>query len=511
MKKQSLIKGTFILGFAGIIAKFLGLFFRWPLQMLIGDEGIGYYQMSYPLYMFFIAAASGIPVAVSKLVSERNAVRDEGGIISVLKEAMIFMFIMGMGFTIILLLFSKDIIRFLKWDTRSYYSLIGISLAPLFISIMSVFRGFFQGMQNMNYTAISQLIEQLGRVIFGVGLAYILLPRGIEYSAGGAAIGAAAGGLLGGIYLFLKYLGVKKEFRVKKVKRNFKIMNTILYTAIPISIGSAVGTIMSLIDSALVPQKLLEAGFTYKQSTILYGQLTGKAFTLVNVPLTLSVSLCAALVPIIAEDYILNRRMTVLKKVELAIKISMVIAIPSCLGLNFMAKPILNLIFPGQEAGYEILKHLALSIPFIVLCQTSTAILQGIGRYIRPIINLCIGCILKIVITLILVPMNNINIYGAVIGTIAGYVISAILNMMSLKRSLNISINYYEIMIKPLIASTIMIIAVVFIYFYAYNYTISSKIACLIAVFLGMIIYFIIIGLIGILDYNYIKRKIIKR
>ncbi|NFD77719.1 polysaccharide biosynthesis protein [Clostridium botulinum] len=511
MKKQSLIKGTFILGVAGIIAKFLGLFFRWPLQMLIGDEGIGYYQMSYPLYMFFIAAASGIPVAVSKLVSERNAVRDEGGIISVLKEAMIFMFIMGMGFTIILLLFSKDIIRFLKWDTRSYYSLIGISLAPLFISIMSVFRGFFQGMQNMNYTAISQLIEQLGRVIFGVGLAYILLPRGIEYSAGGAAIGAAAGGLLGGIYLFLKYLGVKKEFRVKKVKRNFKIMNTILYTAIPISIGSAVGTIMSLIDSALVPQKLLEAGFTYKQSTILYGQLTGKAFTLVNVPLTLSVSLCAALVPIIAEDYILNRRMAVLKKVELAIKISMVIAIPSCLGLNFMAKPILNLIFPGQEAGYEILKHLALSIPFIVLCQTSTAILQGIGRYIRPIINLCIGCILKIVITLILVPMNNINIYGAVIGTIAGYVISAILNMMSLKRSLNISINYYEIMIKPLIASTIMIIAVVFIYFYAYNYTISSKIACLIAVFLGMIIYFIIIGLIGILDYNYIKRKIIKR
>ncbi|ACO84748.1 putative polysaccharide biosynthesis protein [Clostridium botulinum] len=511
MKKQSLIKGTFILGVAGIIAKFLGLFFRWPLQMLIGDEGIGYYQMSYPLYMFFIAAASGIPVAVSKLVSERNAVRDEGGIISVLKEAMIFMFIMGMGFTIILLLFSKDIIRFLKWDTRSYYSLIGISLAPLFISIMSVFRGFFQGMQNMNYTAISQLIEQLGRVIFGVGLAYILLPKGIEYSAGGAAIGAAAGGLLGGIYLFLKYLGVKKEFRVKKVKRNFKIMNTILYTAIPISIGSAVGTIMSLIDSALVPQKLLEAGFTYKQSTILYGQLTGKAFTLVNVPLTLSVSLCAALVPIIAEDYILNRKMAVLKKVELAIKISMVIAIPSCLGLNFMAKPILNLIFPGQEAGYEILKHLALSIPFIVLCQTSTAILQGIGRYIRPIINLCIGCILKIVITLILVPMNNINIYGAVIGTIAGYVISAILNMMSLKRSLNISINYYEIMIKPLIASTIMIIAVVFIYFYAYNYTISSKIACLIAVFLGMIIYFIIIGLIGILDYNYIKRKIIKR
>ncbi|GAA0745275.1 polysaccharide biosynthesis protein [Clostridium oceanicum] len=516
MKKQSLVKGTLILGAAGIIAKFLGLFFRWPLQMLIGDEGVGYYQMSYPLYMFFIAASSGIPVAVSKMVSERKAVSDDDGVMLVLKKAIVLMIILGLGFSFNLIVFSKQIIRFLKWDNKSYYSLIGISLAPFFISIMSAFRGFFQGMQNMNYTATSQIIEQLGRVIVGVGLAYILLPKGIEYSAGGAAVGAAAGGFLGGLYLILKYLSIKrKTINIKIKKKNRKkgigIMGKLLYIAIPISIGSAVGTIMSLIDSALVPQELLKAGFTYKQSTILYGQLSGKAFTLINVPLTLSVALSAALVPIIAEAYVLGRKMEILKKLELAIRVSMIIAIPSCLGLNFMAKPILNLIFPGQDAGFKILKYLSIAVPFIALSQTATAILQGIGKYMTPVINLAVGCLFKIVITLVLVPIPNINIYGAVIGTITGYVVAAILNLKCIKKKLSISINYYDVLIKPMLASIFMIIAVVFIYFYAYNYTRSSRISCVLSVFIGVIIYFITISAVGILDYKYIKNKFIKK
>src|SRR3712207_2886192 len=123
MKKQSLIKGTFILGISGICAKFLGIFFRWPLIMLIGDEGIGYYQMSYPLYMFFIAIASGIPVAVSKLVSEKRATGDYEGTIQVLRKAMLLMVIIGGGFTGSILVLSKSIINAFSWDYKSYYSL----------------------------------------------------------------------------------------------------------------------------------------------------------------------------------------------------------------------------------------------------------------------------------------------------------------------------------------------------------------------------------------------------
>ncbi|MCT8977490.1 polysaccharide biosynthesis protein [Clostridium sp. CX1] len=511
MKKQSLIRGTVILGVAGILSKFLGLFFRWPLQMLIGDEGIGYYQMSFPLYMFFIATASGIPVAISKMVSERKAFNDDEGAILVFRKAMLLMVIMGIGFTAALLIFSRPIIEFLKWDNKSYYSLIGIAFAPIFISIMSAFRGFFQGLQNMNYTAVSQIIEQIGRVVVGVGLAYLLLPRGIEYSAGGAALGAAAGGIFGGIYLLIKYVGVRKEFKVKRIRDNVDVLSKLLYIAIPVSLGATVSSVMSLIDSALVPQKLLEAGFTYRESTILYGQLTGKAFILTNVPLTLSAALCASLVPIIAESYILNKRFEVVAKVDLALKTSMIIALPSCLGLFSLAYPILDLIFPGQSDGFRILQYSALAVPFIIIAQTSTSILQGVGLYILPVINLGIGCIIKVFITLFMVPMSHINIYGAIIGSTAGYIVASALNIRLLKRKLKVDIKTFEIVVKPLFAALLMVIAVVIIYMNVYNYTISSRIACLAAILSGVVVYSVLVVVFGIFKYSYIKNRFLKR
>lgn len=523
MKKQSLLRGTIILGAAGITAKFLGIFFRWPLIMLIGDEGVGYYQMSYPLYTFFVAIASGIPVAVSKMVSEKNALGDLEGTRDVLDKALLLMIIIGGGFSAMLFIFSGNIIHLFKWDARSYYSLIGIASAPIFISVLGAFRGFFQGFQNMNPTAVSQIIEQFGRVIIGVGLAYLLLSRGIEYSAGGAAFGAAAGGILAGIYLIIVYIrnmnsifyssnaNIKHFKFLSNLRSNYETMNKLLYIAIPISLGATVGTIMSLIDSLLVPQLLLSAGFSYKQSTILFGQLTGKAFVLINVPLTLSVALCASIVPIIAEAFILNNKKEVFIKVQSAMKISMVIAIPCCFGLYCMASPILQLIFPGHSDGYAILRYLSISIPFIILAQTSTAILQASGKYIRPVLNLGIGCIIKIIITYLLVPIATINIFGSVIGTICGYIAASVLNLISMRREMKISINLYEVLVKPLFAAIIMIVAVAFVYVLAVSYTGSNALSCLASVFTGVIIYAIFIVMFGIFKYDYVKNRLLRR
>ena len=179
MKKQSLVKGSLILVFASILAKFLGIFFRWPLIMLIGDEGLGYYQMTYPLYMLFIAISTGVPIAVSKLISEKIALGKRDEVFQVIKEALKVMILLGLGTTIFLGGFGKVIIHALKWDEKAYYSILGVCLAPLFIGFMTPLRGFFQGMQNMTPTAVSQVIEQIGRVVFGVGLAFLLFPFGI--------------------------------------------------------------------------------------------------------------------------------------------------------------------------------------------------------------------------------------------------------------------------------------------------------------------------------------------
>ena len=237
--------------------------------MLIGDEGVGYYQMSYPLYMFFVAVASGMPVAISKMISENNVIGDAESNFTIIKESSILMSIIGIGTSAILFFFSKPIITFLQWDSKAYYSLIGISLAPCIISFITVFRGFFQGFQNMTPSAISQIIEQVGRILFGVGLAIILLPKGIEYSAGGAAFGAAGGGILALIYLFFKYLKVKRQYSIKKVKSDYTVLNKILSIAIPISLGASVSTIMSVIDSVLVPRELLYAGFTSQEYDVI--------------------------------------------------------------------------------------------------------------------------------------------------------------------------------------------------------------------------------------------------
>jgi stage V sporulation protein B len=507
MRKQSLLKGTLILGIAGILAKSMGIFFRQPLVMLMGDKGIGYYQMSYPLYTFFIAVASGIPIAVSKMVAERNAAGDRAGSVQVLRNALLLMIILGGGFSTFLLIFSRQLLQLFKWHENSYYALVAISLAPIIVSVLNSIRGFFQGVQNMYPTAVSQVIEQLGRVCIGVGLAYILMPKGIQYAAGGAAFGATAGAFLASIYIISKYLRVRHEFTAVKVKSDGNILGKLLHLAIPVSLGAATSSIMGLLDSLLVPSRLLETGLNSVQVATLFGQLTGKAMVLVSVPLTLSMALSTSIVPTISDANALGKRQEVINKVNTAIRISWVIALPCFLGLYFMAMPILGLIFPGHSEGYKILQVLCLTIPFIITSQTSTSMLQAIGKIYGPVINLGLGCLIKVIITYSLVAMPEINIYGAAIGSIAGYMIASILNIRLLKKTLKIKLSYYDILIKPAFAAILMIIAVVFTYIYVYNITVSNGVSCLVSIAVGGTLYGLLIIVFGVFKYSYIKNR----
>ncbi|GAA0117190.1 putative polysaccharide biosynthesis protein [Clostridium senegalense] len=510
MKKQSLVKGTVILGFASIFARFLGLFFRIPIQGLIGDEGMGYYQMSYPLYMTFVALASGIPIAMSKIIAEVNAKNDYEGTKRILKDTLMFMIPIGIVASAIMFSFAKPIITGLKWHQNSYIAFLAISIAPIFVCIMCTFRGFFQGMQNMTYTGISQIVEQLGRVIGGVLFAYLLLPKGIAFAAGGAALGTVIGGILGSIYLVIAYMRQRPIKRVNKNLKTKSMISEIAKAALPISIGAAVGTVMSLIDSIIVPERLLVAGFTLEESAILYGQMTGKALTLSNVPLALSMALCATLVPIISEAYSTGRRFELERRVEMSFKLSFVIALPCTVGLYTLAAPIMHLIFLKDVAGYNILKFVSLTIPFVIITQTTTALLQSVGAYLRPVYNLAIGCIIKVVISYMLVSITVLNIYGAVIGTMVGYIVTVVLNMIQIRKIFNTKIDLVETLLKPAIGTLLMAFSVVFVYNTVYKYTISNTIACLFSIFAGVIIYLVAIITLKVFEIEDIKGKFIK-
>lgn len=510
MKKQSLLKGTMILGIATIFARFLGLFFRIPIQGLIGDEGMGYYQMSYPLYMTFAAVASGVPIAMSKLISEYEAKKDRYAVKKILSKTLKIMMILGLAVSFLMLYFGKNIVYILKWDINSYYSFMIISLGPVLVCLMSTFKGYFQGLQNMNSTAVSQIIEQFGRVIFGVLFAYILLPKGIEYAAAGAAFGTVAGGILGSIYLSIKYL--KNRIKLPKgiMMKDEQVLSRLLDAALPISVGAAVGTIMSLIDSIIVPQRLVEAGFTQSATAILYGQYTGKAMTIQNVPLALSIALSASLVPIISELYSMGRKYELNRRIDMVFKLSFLIGIPSSMGLYFLAKPIVGLVFLGDYAGYNILKILSLTIPLIIITQTTTSILQSCGSYMKPVYNLVIGCIIKVIISYVLVSIPEINIYGAIIGSIIGYLITCMLNLKAVKELLKVKISIFDVFIKPLLISTFMIIAVVFAYNNVYNYTMSNGISCVISIFAGIVLFAVLIVVFKVFTIEDIRGKLTK-
>lgn len=500
--KQGFIKGALILGVSGVIARFLGLFFRWPVTMLIGDEGIGLYQLSYPLYMFIISIMSGFPIAISSMVSERAALGKKEQAYEVFKISLVILLIIGTVSSFGLYIFTPYIIKALKWRSDVYYSIVAIAFAPIFISIMDAYRGYFQGLQMMVMPAASQIVEQLGRVIVGVAAAYFLLPYGISYSSAGASFGACAGAIFGVILLTAGYIknkqyivprlnGKGKDSNFHEKKRD--IIKSLLSSAIPISIGMTVGTIMSLIDSLIVPAQLLNAGFNQKVATELYGQLTGKAHVLINVPLALSTALSTSIVPAMSEVKALRSIEKIGNRSQTSVKLAMVLGLPSSVGLFILADPILCLIFPGRSEGSDILRILSLSIIFIVLTQVFTAILQGVGEYMAPVKNLAIGALFKLVLSYILTGIPMLNIKGAAISSIIGYGIAALLNFNIIKRKIYFSFDIDKMLLRPLFATLAMGICVYFMYNKFMNITKSNGISTIVSVVSGIALYLILL------------------
>lgn len=507
MKKQSFIQGGLILAGMGIISKFLGLFFRWPLVMMMGDEGMGYYQMVFPIFSIFIAIAGGIPIALSKIISENNDTGKEGDNIVLVKISTVMLILLATFGGIAIFMFKDVIIKIFDWDIKVIYSLLAISIAPIFISIVNPIRGYFQGYKNMNETAISQFLEQVGRVIIGVGLAYVLIPKGIEYAAAGAVLGAAGGGAIASLYLLFRFFTLRPKILKSKSTSNLKLIKKIVLSTLPIAIGAAIVSVMGMIDSGVVPKKLLEAGFSMQEATILFSQLTGKATALVHIPLTLSIAIGSALVPTIASSSALKNLKELSLNIGMAFKFSFVIALPCALGMFCLAEPIMTTIFPGNDGGGQILKYLSLSIPFLVLMQITTSILQGMGRMKIPVINMLIGAIIKLFLTLKLVSIPNININGAIISSIVAYAIITILNMGYLKCYAKYKINWGQVFIKPLIASLIMMIVSLSTFLFFIDYIKIIPLSCIISILISITVYGLLILSFKVFDYNVLKDK----
>ena len=351
-KNNSFIKGAAILGIAGIIVKILGAIYRIPLANIITNEGMGYYQTAYPLYTLLLTiSTAGFPVAIAKLVSEKRAIGDYRGGHKVFKTALTGLFIGGLITSLFLLFRAESIVEEIG-NKNAYYSLIALTPALLFVPIMSVFRGYFQGNQTMAPTALSQITEQLFRVVGGLTLTYYLLPNGIPMAAGGASSGGSIGAIAGTIIIlfiyFYKRKGIKEELEISINTKEYtvgEIVKDLLVIAIPITLGASIVPIMDYIDLKLVLKRLQTIEYTEAEANALYGNLKGMAQTLINFPQVFSTAIAMSLVPAIAEANAKKKKSELGNIISSGIRVTLLIGLPSALGLFVLARPIIGLLY----------------------------------------------------------------------------------------------------------------------------------------------------------------------
>ncbi len=463
---ESFLRGAFVLAVAGLVVKLLGAFYRIPFSRMVGSEGVGLYQMAYPIYITLIAlSTSGVPIAISMLVAERGARGDRFGARQVFLLALVLMSLFGLLLTFALYHSAHYLADRVLGDARAYYPLVSIAPAVLVISVASAFRGYFQGWQLMWPTALSELVEQCLRVVTIFWAASMLLPRGVEFAAAGAAFGAFTGGC-GGLLVLCAVLfwferGLGSHLHPKRWSRALsllsgagQLMKRLLTYALPISASSLVLPLVQTIDAVIIPTRLQAAGFSYHQATAMFGELSGMAGTLVYLPAIFTVSLAASLVPNIAAALARDRNREINERVGTAIRISILFCLPAAVGLMVLATPLSILLFADRRAGL-VTAWLAPAALFSGLQQTTSGVLQGLGNTWLPVVNLLFGCAVKILCNYYLTVVPGMGVRGAAVGSVAGLFLASLLNYWSL-RFLTGYRGPAFCLPRPLLAATIM-------------------------------------------------------
>ena len=506
MTKKSFIKGAAILGVAGIIIKILGALYRIPLANLLTDEGMGYYQSSYPIYvMLFALSTAGIPTALAKLVAEKRAKKDYKGEGRVFHIAFICMVILGIVSSFVMFFGAKYFVKLIN-NPNAYWAMVALTPACFFVPVMSAFRGYFQGRQEMTPLAISQIFEQLFRITLGLITVYFLLDYGNSVAAGGAAFGSSYGGIFGFLIIYILYLRKRKviiaerELQIEYVKEPLnRVLKDIFFIAFPITMGAMITPIMSFIDTTLIMNQLTKLGYTVLEADRLYGRLSGMAQTFINLPQVISLALAISLVPAISEKHILKQHKQTKRLVDMGLRVTAIVGLPCAFGLFVLSEQIVKLLYfanPSyvQESVGSILAVLSFAVIFLTLMQSLNAILQGIGKQIVPVYNLVVAAIVKAILTYFLVQIPQINIYGAAISTIIAYAIVCVLDILALKKYMNYTFDLKQVLVRPMIA-TLGMTATAYITFNVLNFIISEKIATLLAIGVAAVVYIILLFL----------------
>ncbi|NLL17468.1 MAG: polysaccharide biosynthesis protein [Clostridia bacterium] len=507
MAKQGLYKGTVILALAGFFTKLIGALYRIPLARLLGAEGMGLYQMAYPLYTMLLAlSAAGMPVAVSILVADKLSRHDRFGANRVLKASFFIMALVGAVFSFAVYWGAGFAANSILHEPRAYYAIVAIAPAVFFASLSAVFRGYFQGFQEMGPTALSQIVEQLVRVATVLLLVYYLLPFGLEIAAAGAAFGAVTGGIASLLLLIIVFKRVRKRemvnYRAKTPGEGiFSVGPRLASIALPLSLGGIVLPLMQVVDASIVPLRLQAAGYSPSQATEQFGQLAGMAATLINLPAIITVALATSLVPAVYEAFASRNNYLVRSRIRTALRATVLLMLPASVGLWALATPISVLLYDLAEVGRP-LKWLAPGILFFGLYQVCAGALQGLGKTYLPAVHLLVGVVVKSYLSYWLVTWPFLGINGAALATVIGFIVAFVLNYKALKRLTNSGFSWRSIpLLKPGIASGLMLI-IVYLSYGCLEPVLGNNISTLFTVVIGACAYGIALLIVGAVEAN---------
>lgn len=536
-RKQNFVFGALLLMISGIICKLIGAFFKVPLTNMIGDTGMGYFSSAYSIYtVLFTISTAGIPVAISRIISSYIVKKDKAAVAKTYSISMSILICFGViGFSI-MFFFAPQLAEKVLNNKGAVYSIKALAPTLFFICLESALRGYFQGHQNMTPTAVSQIIESVGKLFIGILGALYALNRGfkLELVSAFAIIGIGIGAALSCIYLIIsKYSYKSYDYGIpdKALKKptTKAILIEIAVIAIPITLSSLVLSIANLIDSTVIMRCLQNSGLTLEAakaliannenfnmlkmtdneiiaeaSNILYGNYTSLAVTMYNLPLVLLTPLSISIIPVLSEAFTKKDKTKINEITDSAFRIQSVVSLPCSLGLCVLSYPALCVLYkssPAQMAA-PLLSILSISIFFIAMVSVTNAMLQSLHKQWLPIISMAAGVLVKFIFSYILISIPEINIYGAPISTLACYFTAMLVNFFFMAKYAKCVPSIKKVFLKPFIASAVCAAAALGSYSILVKFASESRIITVLSILIAAVIFLVTLFLIGGLEKN---------
>lgn len=502
MNKKGFIYGSFLLVFVNLIVKIIDFSYDIILAKFIGAEGMGLFQMAMSVLMIsLIFSMGGISTAVSKLVARENSKNNKYAVEKVLKIAILFVIILSIFFSLILICFGRSITLRIFKDENMLPLIYILIPTLLIIPISSIFRGYYYGLKMIMIPSISQIIEHITRFVVILGFLYYVYPVKPIYGAFIAIFGVAVGEFFDLLWLIFMKGRTKEKVSYNNLNkiRSITVLREILYIAIPMGVSGLLNVLLRFANTILIPQKLMEAGYSSRHAIATFGRVTGMTMPLIMLPSIVTMAISTNLIPNLSEQMALKNYRVIKNNISFSIKVTLLASIPITGILACFSEPLGVFLYNDFQVS-KFIYILSYTTVLFALQHILTGILHGLNKQIKVTINGLIGMTLQLTMTYFLVGNPKFGINGFFIGVFLSRFTICALDIITLRRTIKLNISYIHMIIRPLIGTAIMISLMYISLSFLKDVFVNNVLAFLFSLIIGGIFYIIVLYIFRLID-----------